>query len=162
MTEVYLGIGSNIEPEENLRFAIRELRRRFGELDLSPVYESRPLGFDGEDFFNMVVRLQTELTPADVIDQLEEIHAIAGRVRDSSRYISRVLDIDLLLYDGLVVNEGRLHIPRSDVLDYSFVLRPLAELAPEFVHPVTGRRIADHWQEFDRASHPLKGVSVSL
>lgn len=162
MTEVYLGIGSNIEPEENLRFAIRELRRRFGELGLSPVYESRPLGFDGEDFFNMVVRLQTELTPADVIDQLEEIHAIAGRVRDSSRYISRVLDIDLLLYDGLVVNEGRLRIPRSDVLDYSFVLRPLAELAPEFVHPVTGRRIADHWQEFDRASHPLKGVSVSL
>lgn len=162
MTEVYLGIGSNIEPEANLRFAIRELRRRFGELGLSPVYESRPLGFDGEDFFNMVVRLQTDLTPADVIEQLEEIHALAGRVRDSSRYISRVLDIDLLLYDGLVVNEGRLHIPRSDVLDYSFVLRPLAELAPEFVHPVTGRRIADHWQEFDRASHPLKGVSVAL
>lgn len=162
MTEVYLGIGSNIEPEANLRFAIRELRRRFGKLDLSPVYESSPLGFEGEDFFNMVVRLQTDLAPADIVGQLEEIHGIAGRKRDSSKLISRVLDIDLLLYDGLVVNEGGLHIPRSDILDYSFVLRPLAELAPEFVHPVTGRRIADHWQEFDRASHPLKGVSVSL
>ncbi len=162
MTEVYLGIGSNIEPEANLRFAIRELRRRFGELDLSPVYESSPLGFEGEDFFNMVVRLETDLAPADIVRQLEEIHGIAGRRRDGSKLISRVLDIDLLLYDGLVVDEDGLRIPRSDVLDYSFVLRPLAELAPEFVHPVTGRRIADHWQEFDRASHPLRGVSVSL
>lgn len=162
MTEVYLGIGSNIEPEANLRFAIRELRRRFGELDLSPVYESSPLGFEGGDFFNMVVRLQTDLAPVDIVRQLEEIHGIAGRRRDASKLVSRVLDIDLLLYDGLVVDEDGLRIPRSDVLDYSFVLRPLAELAPEFVHPVTGRRIADHWQEFDRASHPLRGVSVSL
>jgi 2-amino-4-hydroxy-6-hydroxymethyldihydropteridine diphosphokinase len=67
-----------------------------------------------------------------------------------------------LLYDDLVVDEKPVRIPRNDVLKYSFVLRPLAELAPDFRHPVTGRTLREHWQEFDAASHPLEVVGVML
>lgn len=162
MTRVYLGIGSNIDPEANLRLAVRELRRRFGSLALSPVYESQPVGFEGQDFYNMVVGLGTALSPAEILDVLEEIHVIAGRTRDQQGLASRELDIDLLLYDGLVVDEAGLHLPRRDVLDYDFVLRPLAELAPGFVHPLTGRSIGEHWRELGSSRHPLKGVDLRL
>ncbi len=147
VTAAYLGIGSNIDAEANLRLAVRELRRRFGEVALSPVYRSRPVGFEGTDFLNAVVGLDTELPPQQIVQVLEEIHALAGRQRDERRLVSRTLDIDLLLYDGLVLEKPQL--PRHDVLAYNFVLRPLAEIVPDFVHPVTGRKLGDHWRDFD-------------
>jgi 2-amino-4-hydroxy-6-hydroxymethyldihydropteridine diphosphokinase len=73
-----------------------------------------------------------------------------------------LLDIDLLLYDQLVLNEPPVRLPREDVLKYSFVLRPLAEIAPNYRHPVTGKLISEHWREFDAASHPLAAVDLSL
>lgn len=168
MTRVYLGLGSNIEAERNLRLAVGELRRRFGELEVSPVYRSPPIGFDGDDFLNAVVGLNTNRPPEEVLQQLEEIHIIAGRRRDGQRLVSRTLDIDLLLYGQLVIDRPGLHLPRGDVLEYGFVLRPLAELAPDAVHPVTGRSIAEHWRDFvarDGASnsrHPLTAVDIDL
>lgn len=162
MPRVYLGLGSNIEPERNLQIGVRELRWRFGELELSPVYRSAPVGFDGPDFLNLVAGLDTDEAPDGIQWQAELIHDIVGRERQSDRFGSRPLDIDLLLYGDLVVDEPRLKLPRADVLDYSFVLRPLAELAPGLVHPVTGRTMADHWQAFDAARHPLQPVSVIL
>ena len=95
-------------------------------------------------------------------DRAGLIHDLAGRDRASNRFSSRPLDIDLLLYDDLVIDEPRLKIPRCDVLDFSFVLRPLAELAPGLVHPKTGKTMRQHWQDFDATSHPLKSVSVIL
>ena len=168
MTRVYLGLGSNIEAERNLRLAIGELRRRFGELDLSPVYRSPPIGFDGGDFLNAVVGLNTNRPPEEVLRQLEEIHIIAGRRRDGQRLVSRTLDIDLLLYGQLVIDRPGLRLPRGDVLEYGFVLRPLAELTPDTVHPVTGRSIAEHWRDFrvrdavSRVRHPLTAVEIDL
>ena len=168
MTRVYLGLGSSIEAERNLRLAVSELRRRFGELDLSPVYRSPPLGFEGDDFLNAVVGLNTHRPPEEVLQQLEEIHIIAGRRRDGQRLVSRTLDIDLLLYGQLVIDRPGLRLPRGDVLEYGFVLRPLAELTPDTVHPVTGRSIAEHWRDFrvrdavSRVRHPLTAVEIDL
>ena len=162
MAKVFLGVGSNIEPEAHLRLAVRELGRRFGALEISPVYESAAVGFEGDNFLNLVVGLETLLPPAEILRAIAEIHALAGRRPASGKLVSRELDIDLLLYDGLVTDDGKLHVPRSDVLEYSFVLRPLAELAPGFIHPVTGRSLGEHWRDFDADRQPLRGVAVDL
>jgi len=162
MAAVYLGLGSNIEPEENLGLAVRGLRQRYGALDVSAVYRSRALGFEGDDFLNLVVRFRTEESPQAICEEIERLHNLSGRVRGSQKWASRPLDIDLLLYNDLVIDERPVRVPRSDILEYSFVLRPLAELAPDLVHPVTGRTMLAHWQEFDADSHPLEPVGVIL
>jgi len=162
MPIVYLGLGSNFEPEKNLRLACRELRSRFSLQIMSAVYRSAAIGFEGADFLNAVACVETGLSPRDVYSELEIIHELAGRQRGSSKLISRALDIDLLLYDQLVLDEPPVRVPREDILRYGFVLRPLAEIAPDCRHPVTGRSIGDHWQQFDASSQPMTAVSVIL
>ena len=162
MAIVYLGLGSNESPEENLRLAVNELRSRYGDLKLSTSYKSAAVGFDGADFVNLVVRLHTDDPPLAVCSEIELIHNLAGRVRGSDKWESRPVDIDLLLYNDLVRDERPVRVPRDDILQFSFVLRPLAELAPNQVHPVTGRTFLEHWQDFDTAGHPLQEISVEL
>jgi len=162
MARVYLGLGSNINPEDNLRLGVRELDWRYGDLDRSPVYRSASIGFTGDDFLNMVVGLNSDDSPAEIHQQIELIHDRAGRQRGSNRCASRPLDIDLLLYDDLIVEHPKFRLPRSDVLKYGFVLRPLSELEPKLVHPETGRTMHEHWQDFDASGHPLVPVRVIL
>jgi 2-amino-4-hydroxy-6-hydroxymethyldihydropteridine diphosphokinase len=156
MATIYVGLGSNIEPEKHLGLAVRQLRERYGQVDVSAVYRSAAVGFAGEDFLNLVARLRSEETPEQICEEIERLHELSGRVTGGEKWASRPLDIDLLLYDDLVVDETPVRVPRSDILDYSFVLRPLAELAPDLVHPVTGKTMLQHWQEFDEDSQPLK------
>jgi 2-amino-4-hydroxy-6-hydroxymethyldihydropteridine diphosphokinase len=169
MARVFLGIGSNVSPIGNLRLGVRELQRQLGDIRISPVYRSRPLGFEGDDFLNAVVALDTEISPDEVLQVIEKIHARAGRQRDAHKLVSRTLDIDLLLYDDLVLETPGLSLPRSDVLSYSFVLRPLAELAPDASHPVTGRTFQEHWRQLKAGEgeggvqvHPLEETDVNL
>lgn len=162
MATLYLGIGSNIESVRHLRLAMTELRRRFTDVQASSVYRNAPVGFEGEDFLNLVVRAQTERSPAEVVRELEEIHLLAGRVRRNG-FASRELDIDLLLYDRLVLEpDADIEIPRSDVLVRDFVLRPLSELAPDYVHPLTGRRLAEHWAGFDASGRTMHRERIDL
>ena len=158
MATVYLGLGSNIDPEENLRIGVRELRRRFGDVVLSDIYQSAAVGFDGADFLNLVVRLESSDTAANIHEQIEAIHKMTGRLPGKEKYSSRPLDIDLLLFDDLVINAAPLRLPRPDILEYSFVLRPISEIAPDLIHPETGQTLADHWRAYDEASHPLTPV----
>lgn len=162
MPAVYLGIGSNIEPRRNLVLALADLERRFGELRRSSVYRSRAYGFDGDDFLNMVVTLESGLTPAEIHEQLEQIQRAAGRDEAARGYSSRTLDIDLLLYGDLVMNEGPIRLPRTDVLRFSFVLGPLAELAPDLLHPGTDRSYRDYWREFDVGDYPITREELIL
>ncbi len=155
MPTIYLGIGSNIDPRNHLVHALNELEKRFGELERSSVYQSKPYGFESDDFLNMVVALNTELTPLEVHAQLEEIQCAAGRDGEARGYSSRTLDIDLLLYDDLVIDEPPIRLPRQDVLRFSFVLGPLAEIAPELRHPETHQSYQAHWNDFDSARHPI-------
>lgn len=162
MATIYVGLGSNIEPEEHLGLAIRQLRERYGQVDVSAVYRSAAVGFKGDDFLNLVARLRSEESPEQICEEIERLHELSGRVRGSEKWASRPLDIDLLLYNDLVNDEPPVRVPRSDILEYSFVLRPMAELAPDLVHPVTGKTMLQHWQEFDADSHPLELVGIFI
>ncbi len=160
MATVYLGLGSNVSPAQNIKLAVHELERRYGKLRVSPVYRNAALGFKAADFMNLVVSLESEDPPQAICAEIELIHNLSGRNRDSDKWESRPLDIDLLLYNDLILDEKPVRVPREDVLKYSFVLRPLAELAPELCHPVSGKTMRQHWQEYDAKSHPLECVNV--
>lgn len=162
MARVFVSVGSNVRPEENLRLACGELVRRFGGLDLSSVYRNPPVGFDGEDFLNLVAAFDTDCNPEEVVAELEEIHQLAGRQRGGERYGPRTLDLDLLLYDDLVREGPPLTLPRDDVLKYDFVLGPLAELAPDLLHPVDGRRLAELWEAFEDGGRRLTVEDVDV
>ena len=160
MAIIYLGLGSNIEPEEHLGFAVRKLRDRYGGVEASAVYRSAAVGFEGDDFLNLVVRLRSDETAEEICEEIEHLHELTGRVRGSEKWAPRPLDIDLLLYDDLIIDKPPVRVPRSDILEYSFVLRPMAEIASDLVHPVTGRTMLEHWEAFDQESQPLELVGV--
>lgn len=160
MAAVFLGLGSNVSPLHNLRLGLDELTRRYGVLQVSPVYRNAAVGFSGADFMNLVVRLESDDSPQSICEEIELIHNLSGRIRGSKKWESRPLDIDLLLYNDLVLDRKPVRVPREDILKYSFVLRPLAELAPDLCHPVTGLTMQQHWQEFDAESHPMERVDV--
>lgn len=151
MADVYIGLGSNIEPEVNLREAVRRLGEALGTLTCSRVYRSPPYGFAGPEFLNLVVHCERADGPAAVDAVLTRIEDAAGR--SPERQGSRTLDLDLLLYGARV--DARERLPRADVLEYPFVLAPLVELAPDTRHPVTGRTYADHWKEMAERAEPL-------
>jgi 2-amino-4-hydroxy-6-hydroxymethyldihydropteridine diphosphokinase len=143
MPDVYVGVGSNVAPEPNLRLAVERLEARYGSLTCSQAYRSEAYGFDGADFLNMVVRFRSEQGADVVAAALSRIERAAGRA-DSDRVRSRTLDLDLLMY-GCTVDPVR-RLPRIDVLRYPFVLAPLCDIAPTLHHPVTGVSICDVWQ----------------
>lgn len=154
MAQVFVGIGSNIEPEKHLRLAVQALRQRYGRLGCSAVYASAPVGFDGPEFLNMVVGLQTAEQPPEVaaaLKALEQRHAS----------LPRALDLDFLLYDDLIIDTAELQLPRDDIERFAFVLRPLAELAPGQRHPVNGRSFAELWAAFPVETQPLRAVEVA-
>ena len=160
MAKIFLGLGSNVEPEKYLQLGIRELGQRFAVLEMSNIYRSKAVGFDGADFLNLVLGFDSDLSPSEIHQSIEDIHRVAGRQRGESRFSARTLDIDLLLYDDLVLDAGPIRVPRTDILKYSFVLGPLAEIAADLRHPESGRLITEHWAEFDKESHPIVAVSV--
>ncbi len=148
MSEVYLSIGSNVDRDRRLREARRALAARFGGLVLSSVYESRAVGFVGDDFYNLVVGLETDLPVRRLLDALKDIEAACGRRRGSRRFAPRTMDIDLLLYGDRVVDEADLRLPRDEIDRHAFVLAPLAEIAGQRRHPVTGRTFGELWAAF--------------
>ena len=160
MARVYLSLGSNIERERHIRAGIEELRARFGPLQLSSVYESKAVGFEGDNFFNLVVALDTDEPVQAVNRSLHEIEDRHGRVRQGPRFSSRTLDIDLLLYGDLVIREEGLVLPRDEITRNAFVLRPLAEIAPELEHPLLKRTYRALWEAFDQERQPLWPVAL--
>jgi 2-amino-4-hydroxy-6-hydroxymethyldihydropteridine diphosphokinase len=158
MPDVYVGVGSNIDAEAHLRLAVQSLSERFGELRCSDVFRSPAFGFEGEDFLNMVVGFASAAGPERVEESLSGIEYAGGRARQAARYVSRTLDLDLLLYGPMV--DARLRLPREDVLRYPFVLAPLAELAPALVHPVQGMRLEDAWRRMARGPVALQRLGA--
>jgi 2-amino-4-hydroxy-6-hydroxymethyldihydropteridine diphosphokinase len=159
MTTVFLGIGSNIDREASICAGLDALARTYGELRLSPVYESAAIGFDGAPFLNLVAALETD-QPLDTMARgLRELEYAMGRPRDASRFSSRTLDIDILTYAELVGCCEGVDLPRPEITENAFVLRPLAELAPDVLHPALGCSYAELWSGYDVSSQPLTRVA---
>lgn len=144
MVQVALGIGSNQgNREECLQNTIREISSRIGQhVSISPIIESEPWGYESDHYFlNQVVLVESELTPGEILEVIHDIEARYGRVRKDF-YTDRPVDIDILFYGDQLVNTPLLKIPHPHIQKRLFVLRPLAEVAPGWVHPVSGKTVA--------------------
>jgi 2-amino-4-hydroxy-6-hydroxymethyldihydropteridine diphosphokinase len=160
MAQVYLSVGSNIEPEHHIRAGLKDLREHYGTFMSSFVYESKAIGFVGDNFYNLVVGFETTEDAFTLIETLRNIEHTQGRKRQGKSFSARTLDLDLLLYDDLIIKE--LSIPREDILKYAFVLLPLAEIAPTAKHPLTGQNYAELWKLFDKHRQTLWRVAVEM
>ena len=161
MSRVYLSLGSNLEPRRHLVAALDALRQRFGEITVSPAYRSASVGFDGADFVNLAVGVDTELPPEALNDWLHALEDRQGRRRDVPRYSDRTLDIDIVFYGDLILDgPGHLQVPRNE-LQHAFVLRPIADIAPDFRHPVSGASMAELWAAFPQEREPLRVESLA-
>ena len=161
MARVYLSLGSNVEPQRYLRAAVDALCQRFGALAVSPAYRSKAVGFEGAEFVNLAVGLDTDLSPTALNDWLHALEDRHGRRRDVPRYADRTLDLDIVFYDDLILDgPGHLQIPRNE-LQFAFVLRPLADIAPDLRHPVSGECMAELWRVFPVESEPMS-VDTSM
>jgi len=140
-----LSLGSNVDPETHLRAAIAALRARFDDVVVSAVYRFPAVGYTGPDFLNAATTLRTDLAPEQLNDWLHALEDAHGRDRSGPRYSDRTLDIDIVLFDDAVLDAaGNLRIPR-DELRHAFVLRPAAEIAPDWRHPLDGTPLAQLW-----------------
>ena len=160
MTQVLVAAGSNIAPVANLRRALEVLARHYPRLRCSRAYRNAAVGFEGEDFVNLVVGFDTDDDLATVMGQLHAAEAACGRARNAPKWAPRSMDLDILLYGDRVCDEPGLVLPRPDLLRRAYMLGPAAEIAPDTVHPTLGRTLAELWREFARHEHPLVPVNL--
>ncbi|HSY06958.1 MAG TPA: 2-amino-4-hydroxy-6-hydroxymethyldihydropteridine diphosphokinase [Steroidobacteraceae bacterium] len=159
MPEVYVAAGSNVAPAEHMALAVGELTRAFPDVRFSPWYQNRPAGFAGSDFINLVAAFSTELSVDELLVVLRRIEAACGRPREAPRWAPRTMDLDVLLYGDLVCRRPHLTLPRPDLLVRAYMLGPLADLAPDLLHPSAGVSIGELWRRFDKDAHPLTRVA---
>ena len=145
MKIVFLGIGTNLGNRElNLEQAITRIEEFIGPvLMTSSIYETEPWGFQAEDkFLNLVVKAETKLTPSGLLGRILMIESLMGRVRGPNRYSSRLIDIDILVYEEMIIDQESLKIPHPLLQERRFVLVPLCEIASEMIHPVLKKSYA--------------------
>jgi 2-amino-4-hydroxy-6-hydroxymethyldihydropteridine diphosphokinase len=135
MAKVYLSLGSNIERYKNISAALNALAEQFGELTISPVYESVSVGFEGDNFLNLIVAMDTDMPVGILSNALREIENDNGRVRAASKFSARTLDIDILTYGTEVGVIDGIELPRDEITKYGFVITPLVDIAANGVLP---------------------------
>lgn len=146
----FISIGSNIDKEIHIPSSVNALKKQFSNIVSSSLYETEAVGFEGDDFHNLIVQFDSSLGAKAVAKILRQIELDHGRTRDSRKYAARTLDLDLILYGDLIISDGRLQIPRDEIERYAFVLEPLAEIAPDFLHPISHKSYAQLWDEYDK------------
>jgi 2-amino-4-hydroxy-6-hydroxymethyldihydropteridine diphosphokinase len=159
MAYVLVSIGSNINRYQYITASLDALQQNFGELLISPVYESESVGFDGSDFLNLVVGFNSDLSVPMLSELLRKIEQDNGRRRDGPRFSPRTLDIDILTYDDAVGDFDGIVLPRDEITKNAFVLLPLFNIVPQWRHPVNKKTYAELWQAYDQSSQKLWPVN---
>ena len=159
MPTAYISIGSNIDRDHHIPTSLAVLASTYGPLTCSSVYEAAAVGFAGDAFYNLVVSFNTELPAKTIAQNLRDIELAHGRTRNSQKFSPRTLDLDLILYDNLILSDDCLQIPREEIERYAFVLEPLAEIAPDLLHPIKHLTYAELWQVFDKSHSQQQRIS---
>jgi 2-amino-4-hydroxy-6-hydroxymethyldihydropteridine diphosphokinase len=162
MHTAYLSIGSNIEKDVNLRRCMLLLKKITSIEKSSQVYETKPLHDDKqENFLNSAVKIQTDLSPGDLLKALKTIEKKLKRVKNR-RYGPRTIDLDILLYDKKIIKTKTLTIPHEKMHQRAFVLRPLKEIASNVKHPLLKKTINQLYQEIKGEKQRFKRAKLSL
>jgi len=155
MAWVTLSLGSNLDPVNHLTSCLDALLLQFNDLSLSSVFESEAVGFDGDNFLNMVVGVETDMLLAELSVALKSIEDKHGRDRTQPRFSGRTLDIDILTYDNLAGTFHGITLPRAEIETNAFVLWPLAQVCGKQKHPVLKQSFADMWEDYDKHRQPI-------
>jgi 2-amino-4-hydroxy-6-hydroxymethyldihydropteridine diphosphokinase len=152
---VGLSLGSNQNADHYIVKALDALQLRFGELLISPVYESVAVGCIGRNFLNLVVVVETRQTLAQLSGWLKQLEDQHGRIRSAARFSARTLDVDILFYGSLTgIHEG-IMLPRPEITENAYVLRPLADVAGDLLHPGLNISYARLWEEYNQQRQTL-------
>ncbi len=151
LKRIYLGIGSSENREENIRSGVSDLVEAFPGSLVSPVYETEAIGFVGEPFYNLVVGFDSDIGLRQLFVMTRAIEEAHGRQRFSAKCSGKMLDIDILIYGDLVGVHEDIELPRDEIVSRAFVLCPLADIAPDELHPVLQRSYSELWNEFSAA-----------
>lgn len=162
MVDIFVGIGSNIEPQKNISKALVLLRDRFPSIEFSSIFESEAIGFKGDNFLNIVGKfnLNEVESLSELVTSLKEIEIQLGRQRADKKFSARTIDIDVLLY-GDMQTDSPVELPRGEILENAYVLWPLSELAPDLKHPVNGKNYRQLWAQFDKSVQSLEPIKLS-
>ncbi len=160
MALVFVGIGSSINREENIHLGIQALQAEFGQLQISPIYESEAIGFNGCNFYNLVISMNSSLDAKTIIQKLKKIEIQQGRPKKAIKFAPRTLDLDLLLHDQLI--DIDIDVPRAEILKNAFVLQPLSDLAPQIKHPILKKTYQDLWNKFPKQQQKLWQIDATI
>ena len=160
--KIFVGIGSNIDREKNIKSCIEILKDLYDNILISPVYETEAMGFNGPNFYNLVLSFETEENVYDLKNGLNQIENNHGRHFNETKFSSRTLDIDILYYDDLVLSDDKIQIPRKEICEYDFVLKPLVDLVPDFIHPANNMSHKDMMNNIKIKTQIISTVNMDL
>jgi len=163
MAHVFLGVGANLSPEQNIPLGLKRLAHDVDIVAISPCYRSEAVGFSGPAFINLVVEAHTDCTVAELNTRLKAIETEFGREPGAKKYSDRALDIDILVVDELSGDVDGISLPRIDVWRYAFVLRPLLDLWPAGICPKNKTPLKDYWPHVsDQALEKVEIAGATL
>ncbi len=161
MPDVFVAAGSNIEPRAHLRAALDALGKIYGPLRISAAYQNKAVGFEGDDFINLVFGFTTEDSIETVRRNLQQVEEQCGRAPQAPKWAPRTMDLDILLYGQRISSEPGLILPRPDLVRRAYMLKPMVDIAPEVRHPTLHKSMQELWNEFDRDGHTMTVVDLS-
>jgi len=147
-----------VNKEKNIQSCIASLQKTFLKLKPSPTYKTQSVGFEGQDFYNLVASFESTLSAEKINSVLKKIERSHGRDHQDAKFSDRTLDIDLLLYDDEILFEQGFNIPRDEILSYAFVLKPLSDLLPKMLHPELAKDFLSLWNDFENKPKLMKRI----